>query len=593
MAAWSVLVWAAGLLVVTPLSAFVLGRMLGRDGVISNEEILSWVVTPAGIGFALLWLASALTLLVAQFGGLSRLVAYRGHAATLPLAAIALVTALPAVFRFCLVVAAAVLALLVPLLAWVAVVYRRLLREHDINYYLSARPPEWDRALALVLPAVVVWVIVLVWLLVRALPALPAFFDGHRPARTALAVGWRLSRGQFATLFTRLGAAVVVLTVVRGALAGTTFLLASAVVDAIARESTSLQPVLIATAAFTAFTGVLDLIVTFLGVAWLSALLTRFYLAEIRQADGPPNADPATTWLTRRRIVLVTAAGVALNAAATFAALEITSEPPEFLVIAHRAGALHAPENTLLALERAIESGADMAEIDVQRTKDGVVVVIHDADLMRVARDPRAIAGTDYAAFASVRQGRDDGSPPDERRLARLDEFLERASGRIGLAVELKYYGWDPLLAPQVLSEIRARGLEQQVMIISLSLRAIEQVRRLEPEIATGYLSSVSLGSLNRLPVTALALSRQRSSAPVIREAQAQGLEVYVWTVNDTGGMIEMIGRGADGIITDDPIVAARVRDELKTLTSIELLLLRFSDALTDEEANDEIPGVQ
>ena len=130
-------------------------------------------------------------------------------------------------------------------------------------------------------------------------------------------------------------------------------------------------------------------------------------------------------------------------------------------------------------------------------------------------------------------------------------------------------------------------------MIISLSLQAIEQVRSLWPELPTGYLSSVSLGSLSRLPVTALALSRQRSTAPVIREAHARGLEVYVWTVNDAGGMIEMIGRGADGIITDDAIVAARVRDELQSLTSTEFVLLRFSDAFTDEEAEDESPGVQ
>ena len=61
-------------------------------------------------------------------------------------------------------------------------------------------------------------------------------------------------------------------------------------------------------------------------------------------------------------------------------------------MIAHRAGAHDGPENTLLALERAIGARADMAEIDVQRTKDGVVVVNHDADLMRMARDPRKIA---------------------------------------------------------------------------------------------------------------------------------------------------------------------------------------------------------
>jgi glycerophosphoryl diester phosphodiesterase len=181
----------------------------------------------------------------------------------------------------------------------------------------------------------------------------------------------------------------------------------------------------------------------------------------------------------------------------------------------------------------------------------------------------------------------------DERRLARLDEFLDRANGRIRLAIELKYYDWDPLLAPQVLSEIRARGVEQQVMIISLSLQAIEQVRSLAPDIATGYLSSVSVGTLSGLPVKALALSRQRSTAQTISEAHARGLEVYVWTVNDAAGMVEMVGRDADGIITDDPIVAARVRDELRSLTSTELLLLRFSDALTDEEERDEIPTVQ
>jgi hypothetical protein len=62
MAAWSVLVWAAGLLVVSPLSAFVLSRMLGPNGVISNEEILSWLVTPAGLAFVLLGVASGLTL---------------------------------------------------------------------------------------------------------------------------------------------------------------------------------------------------------------------------------------------------------------------------------------------------------------------------------------------------------------------------------------------------------------------------------------------------------------------------------------------------------------------------------------------------
>lgn len=597
MAAWSLLVWASGLLVLSPLTAFALGRLLGSDGVISNEEVVAWLLTPAGLGFVLLWLASALTLSVAQFGGMFRLVQdQRARGGSLARAFVALTTGLPVVFRFCLTVVAGALLLLAPLVAWIGVLYVTFLREHDINYYLSARPRELTYALSLAAPVAIAWALGAIWLLARTLPALPAFFDGHRPARAAFRAGWASSKGRWKTLAARLVAAGVTVALVRAVVAGMAFMLASAIVDRIAGASGSLRPVLVATALFTVCSGAFDIALTFFGFAWHSTLLSRFYLEGASDPGPAARAEEGRafeTWLTPRRIAVMGGVAIAINAASTLTTLEGVSEPPEFLVIAHRAGAHNAPENTLLALGRAIEARANFAEIDVQRTRDGIVVVNHDADLMRVARDPRTIAGTEYAAFAGVRQGTDDGSPPEERRLARFDEFLERAKGRIDLAVELKYYGWDPLLAPQVLSEIRSRGLEQQVMIISLSLQAIEQVRSLAPDIATGYLSSVSVGALDKLPVVALALSRQRSTAPVIRAAHAGGREVYVWTVNDAGGMIEMIGRGADGIITDDPGLAGRVRDELRSLTSTEFLLLRFSDALTDEESRDEIPTVQ
>ena len=119
MAAWSVLVWAVGLLLLSPLTAFVFARLLGADGVISNEEVLSWLLTPSGIAFLLWALASALTLSVTQFGGLFRLITTeRAREATLGRAVLALTTALPSVFRFCVATVALALALLAPLLVW-------------------------------------------------------------------------------------------------------------------------------------------------------------------------------------------------------------------------------------------------------------------------------------------------------------------------------------------------------------------------------------------------------------------------------------------------------------------------------------------
>jgi glycerophosphoryl diester phosphodiesterase len=596
MAAWSVLVWAAGLLLLSPLSAFVLGRLLGADGVISNEEVLSWVLTPSGLAFLLWALASAMTLSVAQFGGLFRLITSESsRSATLNRALLALTTGLPAVFRFCLATVATALAVLAPLLLWIAFLYARYLRDHDVNYYISARPPELYRALLFAAPAVLIWAAGAIWLTVRILPALPAFFDGRRPARVAAAFGWRLSRRHFTTLLARLGGAALMIAAARAVLGGTFFLVASSIVDRVAAGSTSLRPVVVATAVAGTIAGAIDVIITFLGFAWLSVLLTRFYVEQVGGAVQARAAQPAGAerrWLTPRAVAVAAGIAVAVNGVATFTTLESMAPRPDFLVLAHRAGALDAPENTLLALERAIAARADFAEIDVQRTRDGIVVVNHDADLMRMARDARKIATTDYADFGSVRIGKDDAYA-DERRLARLDEFLVRASGRIRLAIELKYYDWDPLLAPEVLAEIRSRQAEREVMIISLSLQAIEQVRGLAPDLPTGYLSSVSVGSLSGLPVKALALSRQRSTAQTIRDAHARQLEVYVWTLNDAAAMVEMVGRGADGIITDAPAIAARLRDELQSLTSTELLLLRFSDALTDEESRDEIPTIQ
>ena len=134
------------------------------------------------------------------------------------------------------------------------------------------------------------------------------------------------------------------------------------------------------------------------------------------------------------------------------------------------------------------------------RTLDGVVVVAHDADLMRMAGDSRRISQHPYADFRGVVQQPDDGSPREERRLATLGDFLQRARGRIRLNVELKYYGRDPLLAETVLREIRTLGMMGEVVITSLNLDAIRQVRAIAPEVAVGYISSIAVGRIGRVP---------------------------------------------------------------------------------------------
>jgi glycerophosphoryl diester phosphodiesterase len=246
------------------------------------------------------------------------------------------------------------------------------------------------------------------------------------------------------------------------------------------------------------------------------------------------------------------------------------------LVIAHRAGALHAPENTLAALEIAIRQGADYAEIDVQRSRDGVVVVIHDADLMKLAQDPRRISETDYADLSRVDIGRKFNSDFSGERLARLSDFLQKASGRIKLMIELKYYGTDSELAKETVRIVREAGMAGEVSLMSLNISSVRQMQRLAPEIPVGYLSAVGLGRLTRLDVDFLAVSMRQAKTALLRRAGRKNMPVYVWTVNDVDKMLAMLELGVDGMITDEPGLTTEVIANVAKLLPAERFMLRF-----------------
>ena len=246
------------------------------------------------------------------------------------------------------------------------------------------------------------------------------------------------------------------------------------------------------------------------------------------------------------------------------------------LVIAHRAGALRAPENSLAALEIAIRQGADYAEIDVQRSRDGVVVVTHDSDLMKMARDPRRIRETDYADLARVDIGREFHPDFTGERLARLSDFLRKSSGRIKLMIELKYYGMDSELARETIRLVHEAGMAEKVSLMSLEISSIRQMQQLASDIPVGYLSAVGLGRLTRLEVDFLAVSTREAKTALLRKAGKKKMPVYVWTVNDVDTLLDMLELGVDGIITDQPGLAVDVIDRVAELLPAERLMLRF-----------------
>lgn len=599
MAAWTVVVWLALAVALAPLSSAILGwgGLRGHRSVVGNEELLGWVFTVPGLVWVLL--AGSLTLMawVVRFAGLFHIITddLEGVRPGVRQTLADLAPHVPALARLCMATVLAGMVILAPFLGGLAAIRGAFLAAHDINYYLAERPEAWRRAVLVSGLWAAAWVPPVTYLAFRSLMTLPAYLDGHRPLRSALRRSWLRTAGAGGRLVALLSGALLSWLAARALIQATYGAAGGAVMSWLGEVSASLRPLVLGTAMYVGGAVALDAVLAFVGFSFAATVLVKFYyedtdlptlapsLPSIRQLPGDAIRSVRT-----RRIRPIRAAGLGLllvvgSAVLSRILLDRLPDHRPALVVAHRAGPPPAPENTLAALERSITLGADLSEIDVQRTADGVLVVVHDVDLMRVARDPRRIAATEFAEMREVVQRPDDGSPAEERRVATLGEFLERARGRIGLNIELKYYGPDPGLAPAVVREVRARGMEREVELMSLDRSAVEQVRTLAPEIRLGYVMAAAVGDPTRMPVDFLAVSRSRLTPALMRSARERNLQVYAWTVNRPGDMADLGERGVAGLITDAPGLTVRVNEQLAELSPASRILLRFRGRLVDE----------
>jgi glycerophosphoryl diester phosphodiesterase len=252
-------------------------------------------------------------------------------------------------------------------------------------------------------------------------------------------------------------------------------------------------------------------------------------------------------------------------------------------ITAHRGSSLKAPENTLAAVRQAIRDGATHVEVDVQRTADGRVVVNHDADLMRVAGVPLVISKSNFADLRSIELGKDHGDAFPGQRIPTLEEVLEVTGGRATLIVELKSYRADSSqLIADVVRILREHRDRADAVIMSLNHAEVREVKRIAPEIESGFVASATMGDITRLEADFLAVSKRQATAVFVGAAHAEEKEVYVWTVDDPKEMSRMVDRGADNLITNDPATAVRVLEMRSELDNTQRMLLRFRNLYVD-----------
>ena len=233
-------------------------------------------------------------------------------------------------------------------------------------------------------------------------------------------------------------------------------------------------------------------------------------------------------------------------------------------VVAHRGASATHPENTLGSFEAAVEAGADVVEMDVRLTADGVPVISHDPGLAATTGHGRLVREVTLSELKRL-----DASVPT------LREAMEVLSGRAGIDIENipgqpDFDSPREAVAEDVVRQLDGSGFVGSVLVSSFNWLSIERVRELAPTIRTGFLTTDDVD-----PRAALAYAHEHGHAFVlpqagalleagegfVTEAHAERVRVGTWTVDDPATIGLLFSWGVDAVASNDPSTAVPVRD--------------------------------
>lgn len=213
------------------------------------------------------------------------------------------------------------------------------------------------------------------------------------------------------------------------------------------------------------------------------------------------------------------------------------------LCVAHRGFSSIAPENTMAAFNMAMERPeVQWMELDVQLSRDGVPVVIHDFTLERTTNGKGRVKDTDWSVLKQLDAGSWKGKNYKGERIPSLSELLDRSCGKVRLNIELKTQGdMYPGLPAAVIHEIRKRHMRHDVVITSFEPAALVEVKKLAPELETGLIIDAKPGdllvALKQMHCTFLSIGYNNVDKALMNEMNAAGIRVMAWTVDDKASM--------------------------------------------------------
>ncbi|MFI9231958.1 glycerophosphodiester phosphodiesterase family protein [Streptomyces rimosus] len=248
------------------------------------------------------------------------------------------------------------------------------------------------------------------------------------------------------------------------------------------------------------------------------------------------------------------------------------------VTIAHRGASAYAPENTLAAVDAAADLGFAWVENDVQRTKDGELVVLHDTSLARTTnveqvfpgRAPWNVADFTLAEIEKLDAGSWFGPKFTGERVPTLEDYMDTVEDNDqNLLLEVKSPELYPGIERQILKELREDGwldrdhVKRRLVVQSFSADSVKKVHSLRPDIKTGFLGTPAVAELPKYAAFADQINPQYKSIDAgyvasvhkVKGPHGRPLEVFTWTIDDAANAVKAAGQGVNGIISNKPDV--------------------------------------